>query len=144
MTLDNFLKYMLIAVTYKIWWPILKSMWTELQGALWREGGLIGGTPSARNLIILEEKYGHIESPLTSETYAQVKLREQQEELEEKRGEGGGPNVVHPAARREKPGASKGNRSAPLGPADYGRPRRSTPSSGSPKAGFGSGTRRTF
>ena len=151
MFFENLIKYSLIAVTYKIWWPILKTMWNELQGALWREGGLLGGTPGPRELILLEEKYGHIESPLTNETYAQVKLREQWEEEQAESAKRGGSDVVQPAARRTAPhsgqGSGQGSKETTIGPADYGRPRggaSATSSQPSAKGGFGAANQRGF
>ena len=44
--LENIVKYGLLIVTYPIWWPILKTLFEELQAALWREGGLIGRPPT--------------------------------------------------------------------------------------------------
>ncbi len=121
MNLDNAFKYILIACTYRIWWPILKTMWNELQGAMWRDGGLLGRTPTGRDLVLLEEKYGHIQSPLTSETYAEFKRREVYE-AENSRGGKSGSDVVQPAARREGDRSKPESRGAAIAPADYGRP----------------------
>ena len=147
MFIENLIKYAILIGTYRIWWPILKTMWNELQGALWREGGLLGGTPSTQKLILLEEKYGHIQSPLTNETFAQVKLREKWEEEQAVNAKRGGSDVVQPAARRSAPSSSRGSKGAPIGPADYGRPRGGSPASASPassKGGYGAANRRSF
>ena len=147
MVIENLIKYGILIVTYKIWWPILKAMWNELQGALWREGGLIGGTPSAQQLILLEKKYGHIESPLTNETFAQVKLREKWEEEQAANAKRGGSDVVQPAARRSASSSNRGSQGTQIGPADYGRSRGGVvapTSSASTQRGFGAANRRGF
>jgi hypothetical protein len=39
---ESYLKLLFLAVTSPVWWPVLKSMWQEIQGALAPEGGFIG------------------------------------------------------------------------------------------------------
>ncbi|MFT5285687.1 MAG: hypothetical protein ACI8TQ_001852 [Planctomycetota bacterium] len=120
MILEVIFKWALIICTYRIWWPILKVMWHELQAALWREGGLLGRTPTGRELQVLEERYGNIPSPLISETFAEYKLREEQEQsdrtwrkkqgISESDDEFGAStsDVMQPAARRSNQGGPGG------------------------------------
>lgn len=109
--LENILKYGLLIATYPIWWPILKTLWGELQVALWREGGLIGRPPTPEEVPQLEKKYRNELSPFLSETYAEVQRREKLEDDERIEAKRRGPQrkgqaapepsaTIRPAARR--------------------------------------------
>jgi hypothetical protein len=135
---ENILKYGFLIVTYPIWWPILKTMYAELQAALWREGGLFGREPTARELPALEEKYREFASPLINETLAEYRLREKQEEADRRdlKARGGRPDplersdVLNPARRRGtgpstggaggRPAAGGGTRRAPGNAGSHG------------------------
>ena len=160
MLIEVIIKWALIIFTYPIWWPILKVMYHELQAALWREGGLLGGTPTGRQLEALEERYGNVPSPLISESYAEYKLREEQEEADrewrKKNGisdldageEGLQAGVMRPAARRSNPSSTPGGFGGRSDSPSFGSPgQTSQPSPNRPSApnrAFGGPGKRGF
>lgn len=102
---ENLIKYGLLIATLPIWWPILKTLFEELQYALWREGGLIGRPPTSEEIPVLEKRYADWPTPFLSESYAQHTERAKFEE-EERRAEkrAGGAKAV--AARAAKDAAT--------------------------------------
>ncbi len=68
---DTFVKIVILLVLYPVWWPVLKALYNDFQGALWEEGGLFGREPSERELAELKDRYGGYRSPLRSETHEQ-------------------------------------------------------------------------
>ncbi|HUR26952.1 MAG TPA: hypothetical protein VM509_02090 [Planctomycetota bacterium] len=60
------MKYVLIVGTFPVWMPFLKALYTELDDALASEGGLLGRTPTPRELKAIEADPHRSKSPLVS------------------------------------------------------------------------------
>ena len=72
---DTVVKVSILLALYPVWWPVLKALYQDFQGALWEEGGLFGREPTPREHAELEERYGGYRSPLRSETYEEYRER---------------------------------------------------------------------
>jgi hypothetical protein len=79
---ENIIKYGLLIATSPIWWPILRTLFEELQAALWREGGLIGRPPTQHEFPQLEKRYRNRLTPFLNESFAERQTREKEEELQ--------------------------------------------------------------
>jgi len=75
MILQTILKFAVIAALSPIWWPILKTLYREVELALLEEGGLLGRAPTPSELAAKRAKYGEYENPLVSEPWAHVRER---------------------------------------------------------------------
>lgn len=63
---ETYVKLGILAVLAPFWWPVLKAMHHELQGALRKEGGLFGRKPTVRELGLIEARDGVYENPLVN------------------------------------------------------------------------------
>jgi hypothetical protein len=170
---ENIFKYGLLIATSPIWWPILRTLWDELQYALWREGGLIGRPPTPEEVPQLEKRYRNHATPFLNETFAEVQRREKLEDAERVEARRRGPTKkgkaaaepsasVRPAARRaagstqgrSRPrtspvvsknaaGRQKSNRAGGGAPRGGGL-KRTSGGGGFGKSSGGSSTRRSF
>lgn len=75
MNLDTFIKLLILLALAPYWWPVLKALYADFQGALADEGGLFGSDPTPRQLAELREKYRDYESPLINESYEEALAR---------------------------------------------------------------------
>lgn len=75
MILQTILKFAVIAALSPIWWPIIKTLYREIELALLEEGGLLGRPPTPDELKEKRAKYGEYENPLVSEPWAHAKGR---------------------------------------------------------------------
>jgi len=62
-------KYVVLAGTFPLWLPFLKALYTELDDALAAEGGLLGRTPTARELQVIARDPNRSKSPLVSQDF---------------------------------------------------------------------------
>ena len=63
-------KWAIVAITAPIWLPFARALWTELNGSLRAEGGVLGRPPTARELEEMNRNLGKHESPLINVTWA--------------------------------------------------------------------------
>lgn len=63
-TYDYIIKFAVIAALSPVWWPIVRTLYAEAQGALRREGGLFGRTPTVREMQRIEARKGEYVSGL--------------------------------------------------------------------------------
>ncbi|QDU67309.1 hypothetical protein [Engelhardtia mirabilis] len=59
-------KILAIVLLSPLWLPVLKTLYQDVEAALWREGGLFGREPTGERLRELEQKYAEYEDPLVS------------------------------------------------------------------------------
>jgi hypothetical protein len=98
--LDTFIKLLILLALAPYWWPVLKALYADFQGALADEGGLFGSDPSPRQLAELREKYRDYESPLVNESYAEALARRRARPMREGPSAGG----QNDAGRQASPG----------------------------------------
>lgn len=108
MILQTILKIAVLALLSPIWWPILKTLYREVEMALLEEGGLLGRPPTPEELAAKREKYGDYDNPLVSEPWAHAQARQK---AEREAGRSGGAEASRPS-RPVSAGSSAGN--APL------------------------------
>lgn len=100
MNLDTFIKLVILLILAPYWWPVLKALYADFQGALADEGGLFGADPTPRQLAELREKYRDYESPLVNESFEEALAKRRARPMREGGAERGGGD----AGRQASPG----------------------------------------
>jgi hypothetical protein len=101
--LDTFIKLLILLALAPYWWPVLKALYADFQGALADEGGLFGSDPSPRQLAELREKYRDYESPLINESYEEAMARRRARPMRDgARGDGEAGRQASPGPRQRR------------------------------------------
>lgn len=64
-------KYAIIALSFPLWMPFAKALWSELNASLRDEGGLFGAPPTPAELRALERERGRFRSSMINVTWAE-------------------------------------------------------------------------
>ena len=72
----EFIKYVVIGVSFPFWSPFIKALWEDFNDALRDEGGLLGYAPSRQKLDELNRERGDYRSVLVNEPFHNTTAQE--------------------------------------------------------------------
>jgi hypothetical protein len=73
--MDTWIRLGVLAILAPLWWPVVKALYSEIDQALWKEGGLFGRKLSATEIERMARHPPESENQLVSEPWAEYRRR---------------------------------------------------------------------